>query len=457
MRHAVIFKEMFGLLKHWSFVLIVPAIVGLITKEYYIMAEFIMLFGLVFVLSAMLQRAIVTDELARVREGLISIALSWLCITLIGSSIYTLNLDISFLDGFFESMSSWTTTGLSVLQPEGLPMTILFWRSFGQWVGGLGVVILAAGNLFKSSNALFIAEGRNDRIKPNIINSFQIMSSIYFLYTLIGLVALWIFGMSFFEAMNHSMTAIATGGMSTKNASIAAFPALGIQITLIVMMILGNISFYHHHHLLQGNFKRFFKSMQNATLAILIIVPTLFLLMQTNFLSAVFHVVSAIGTGFNTADISQWTPGGKLVLVMLMIIGGVAGSTAGGIKIHRLDLVIKTLSDRLKKLRRPHRLFSNKLDGQSYTNKDIVRVFTFITVYLIILLIGTITISLQGHSIGDALLETASAQGNVGLSSGIEYGSVEKVTLIFVMWAGRLEIWAILVTLINFLQRGLRL
>jgi len=300
MRYSVIFNESFGLLKHWSFALIVPALVGLFTKEYYIMAEFLVLFGVVFAISAIMQRAIMTDDQARVREGLMSIAISWLFITLIGSSIYIFNLGIPFLDGFFESMSSWTTTGLSVLEPEGLPLTILFWRSFGQWVGGLGVVILAAGNLFKSSNALFIAEGRNDRIKPNIINSFQIMSGIYVLYTLLGLVALWIFGMSFFEAINHSMTAIATGGMSTKNASIAAFPALGVQVTLLVMMILGNISFYHHYHLLQGNFKRFFKSMQNISLALLIVIPTLVLLAQTSFFEGLFHVVSSLSVTVTT-------------------------------------------------------------------------------------------------------------------------------------------------------------
>lgn len=454
MKTRLILKESFGLLKSWSFLLLVPIIFSLIYKEYSSIPKFLILFGGTYLLGSLISKHIETKEKTQLKEGFIIIAFCWLLITLIGGIVFYWHLPISFLDAFFESMSSWTTTGLSVLTPENLPFTILFWRSFGQWIGGLGIVILVAGNIFKNNNAMFIAEGRNDHIKPNIISSLQIMGGIYLLYTAIGFIALWISGMGIFDALNHAMTAIATGGMSTKNASIMAFQGLGIRITLIVMMIFGNISFYHHYHLLKGDFKQFIKSKQNILLFSIIIGGTALLCIPHTFWESLFQIVSAIGTGYNTVDLTSWGNTSLMILILLMILGGVAGSTAGGIKIHRLGIILQQIKIQIKKLRKPHQIFSNKFDGKNYLGDDILQIYNYVFIYVVILVLATMIFAGLGHPPLHSLFEIASAQGNVGLSMHIDYGNIEKAILIFVMWAGRLEIWAVLLSLLHLISAG---
>lgn len=454
MKRRVIIKESFSLLRSWSFLLLAPILVAIIYKEYTSIPIFLALFANIYLISTVITKKIDTKEQAQLKEGFTIIAFCWLIVTLIGGLVFYFHLPISFLDAFFESMSSWTTTGLSVLTPESLPHTILFWRSFGQWIGGLGIVILVAGNIFKNGNAILKAEGRNDRIKPNIINSLRIMGGIYVAYTMIGMLSLWLAGMGLFDAVNHAMTAIATGGMSTKNASIMAFEGLGIRITLIIMMILGNISFFHHYHLLKGDVKTFFKSKQNLILFSIITIGTLLLLLPHTFMESLFQIVSAIGTGYNTVNITTWGNSSIMILLLLMMLGGVAGSTAGGIKIHRLGIVLQQINIQIKKMKRPHQIFVNKFDDKNYQQNEVIRIYNYIFIYIVILVVATMIFAGLGHDPLKALFEIASAQGNVGLSMDITYGGLEKAILIFVMWAGRLEIWAVLISLLHFISGG---
>lgn len=456
MKQLVIVKETACLLRDWSFILLIPVVIALIFGELYMVGSFLAVFAGTLLVSTLIVKFTKGTAHAQLKEGLIIIAGTWLAVTLIGALIFYINLPVSYLDALFESMSSWTTTGLSVLTPETLPKTILFWRSLGQWIGGLGVVALAAGNLFRTGNAIVAAEGRDQRIRPNVIHSIRIMGGIYLFYTLVGALFLVIFGMGVFDAANHAMTAIATGGMSTRNDSIGAYDSPGVHVIIIVLMIIGVISFVHHARLLSGKAK-VLRSVQNQALALIIIIPTtLLVIMRLPFGQALFHVISAMGTGFSTVNLNLWPKIGLFLLFIPMVIGGVAGSTAGGVKIHRVIISLQKMLQQIKKLRSPHRIFRNTLDGQHYQLQDVIRIETFLVLYLVLLIVGTGIFVIAGHAPAISLFEVASAQGNVGLSLGVHYGNIEKVTLIFLMWAGRLEIWAVLLLIMNLVKRRSR-
>jgi trk system potassium uptake protein len=454
MKPHPILRDIGTLLKYWSFCLLAPVAIAAIYGEIKLLREFVFAFFLVFVLGMALSSIFSCKETAtRLNEGLVIVALFWLVMTFIGSLFFYRNLDITFLDAFFESMSSWTTTGLTVLNPETLPKTLVFWRSFGQWIGGLGIVVLALGGLFKTSSSLYVVEGRSERIRPNLLHSINAMWWLYGLYTLLGIIFLTIFGMHWFDAINHAMTALSTGGMSTKAASIAAFNSLNIEIVLIVLMIIGNISFFTHYHLIAGETKRFLKNIQNQALFIMIIIATLLIASTYSFRSTIFHVISAISTGYQIESLVNWSGFTKAILIILMIIGGTLGSTAGGLKLNRVIVLFKSLFLQIMKFMSPKKVFSRKIGNVIYEDKDVKAVFNYIAVYLLILLVSAVVFMFIGHSPIDSLFQVASAQGNIGLSVISNFTVLEKTILMFNMWIGRLEIWSVLILIIYLVKR----
>jgi trk system potassium uptake protein TrkH len=428
---------------------------------------------------------------ANFKSAMVTAALGWLLISAIGSIPFILipydKMALAFMDplsGFFESMSGWTGTGLTMVAQENLlPFTLQFWRSFIQWVGGVGVIVLTLSILARPGTGSFVlyrGEAREQKTHPSIISTVRTIWWIFLLYTIIGIVALTVIGLIFpndgmgpWESVNHAMTAIATGGFSVTNDSISSFGVIS-QIAIVILMIFGAIAFAAHYDLLKGRLRKFLSDAQFKAMIALILLGIIGLTYVNLKLPGVngdilhslkisgFQFTSAITcTGFaSVGNIGGqfpdgWTETGKLILAFAMVIGGAAGSTSGGIKLFRAILLYNGVSWRIKRaISTPRRVFVHKLGNKSLTKDDAMdlineaAIISFIWIILLgigIMLIGVI---FPNKTLGDVIFEVCSAQGNVGLTTGITsigMDSVAKSMLIFNMWIGRLEIIPIIV------------
>jgi len=421
------------------------------------------------------------------KSAMVTAALGWMFVSLIGSIPFMIMgfnkndplITMDFLSAFFESMSGWTGTGLTMVDKENLlPYTLQFWRSIIQWIGGVGVIVLTLSILARpgtGSYVLYKSEGREQKTHPSIVSTVRTIWWIFALYTIIGVIALTIIGyvtsngMSLWESLNHAMTAIATGGFSVTDNSIAGFGIIS-QLAIILLMIFGGIAFAAHYDLLKGRIKNFLSDAQFRAMILLIILGVLTLtlinlngsplIFKDNFFLSLkesgFQFISALTcTGFVSANIPAWTESAKLLLSFAMIIGGAAGSTAGGIKLYRAILLSKGASWRIKRsISTPRRVFVHKLGDKSLSKEDAMDLINEAAIisfmWVILLLVGILSISyfFPKETLGNVIFEVCSAQGNVGLSIGItsiEMEPIAKIILIFSMWIGRLEIIPIIV------------
>ncbi|MGV2827355.1 TrkH family potassium uptake protein [Myxosarcina sp. GI1(2024)] len=281
-------------------------------------------------------------------------------------------------NAFFESMAGFTSAGLSMaLHYDELPHCLQWWRSLMQWVGGVGIVVLIIAVIEPSSNPdrLYYAEARDKRIGLTVENTVKYIWCIYLLYTILGIFLLRVVGMSWWSALNHSLTAISTGGFSVRNESIGAYGA-SVKIAIMIMMILGAIGFPVHYRLLyKRRFSALIENNQHQALWILLILGTVGLGLlnylantSTSLLDTSFQWVSALTTsGFNTAPVKTWSEAAKLLLAIAMIVGGAASSTTGGIKLIRLVLLCKGVGwsfERITLL--PHQMMRYQLDGKIF-------------------------------------------------------------------------------------------
>lgn len=445
MRTKVIFRDLGAILKYLSFVFLAPAVVSVIYGEDLSLFIFAGLFVVIFLLSRALGKFFHSDEETKLQESMVTVALIWLTAAIF-SSLPFLFFGESFLDALFEAMSAWTTTGLSAVNVASLPQSLLFWRSIMQWVGGLGIIALALGGIFRTSSSLYFGEAHEERIRPNIFNTIKTMWWVYAVYTLLGILGLKLAGLNFFEAVNHAMTAMSTGGMSTRAGGIAEFNLPVVEIVLMVLMVLGAVSFLTHYRLFKG--KKFFKDPQLISLLVLIFIFSGLLLFSTGARAAVFQVVTALtGTGFSTVPLASWSQAPVFLLIVLMIIGGSAGSTAGGLKLIRVLVFFKLIFGKLKKLIKPHLILPQRVGRINFSNQEISNIVTFIGIYFLIFTISIFLLMLTGYSSFEAIFQAASAFGSVGLTVVDNFGTIPKVIMIFDMWVGRLEIWAVLVLL----------
>lgn len=378
----------------------------------------------------------------------------------------------SWLNAYFEAMSGLTATGLTIFPDvEALPKSLLLWRSLLEWFGGVGVVVLFLSVLARPgvlAARLYISEARREKIRPSVAGTVRRIWWIYASYTALGIILFHLSGMPLFDAINHSMTAIATGGFSTRNRSLAFYGNPLMEAVAILMMALGATSFGVHYGLLVRGENPFHNPEVKAMLAILALsVPSIaaFLLASPSIGApdairfGLFESVSALsGTGFTIAPLyGENKPYGgfmKFLLTILMTIGGGYGSTSSAIKLFRLVLVLKYIRWAFRKELFPSLVFPLKFRDREIGGEEILEAFRFIIIYIGSLAICTAILTAFGFDIGDSLFECASAQGNVGLSVGITSASlhpIPKLVLVLEMWIGRLEIMPVL----GFM-RGLR-
>lgn len=409
------------------------------------------------------------------REGLAIVGLGWILVSATGAlPFYLTGVTDTFTDAFFETMSGLTTTGASILTDiESVPRAVLFWRSFNHWLGGLGIVmlfvavlpVLGAGgrHLFKSEVPGPVREGMTPRIRETA----AMLWKIYLIFTLSQTILLMLFGMDLFESLAHTFGTLATGGFSTRNTSISAFNSVGIEIILIVFMVLAGSNFSLHYQFSRVGWRAYLKNTEWCMYILVLVVASLLLAgllyFQGQNLSAgqalrdsSFTTVSIMTTtGFCTADYDQWSGGARILLLVLMYVGGCGGSTGGGLKVIRFVLLIKILRYQTELIFRPHAVRSIKVDGQLLPDELQRSVMTYLGTMMFLVGGATVMVGLLEPSLDlDSALSTVSATvnnigpglGAVGPTQNYAFFSIPtKWLLSLLMLIGRLEIFAVLV------------
>lgn len=407
----------------------------------------------------------------RKRDGYLVVAFGWLTMSFFGSLPYILSGSIPNLtDAFFETLSGFSTTGATILKDiESVNKGILFWRSLTQWIGGMGIIVLTVAILpilGIGGMQLFVAEAPGispDKLQPRIKETAKRLWFIYLALTVTETALLWAGGMTFYDAINHSLTTMATGGFSTKNASIAYFTSPFIQYVIIIFMFLAGTNFTMTYFALHKNFEKVLKNEEFrfyagvSILASLTVGLVIFGLghdnLEKSIRDALFQVVSVITTtGYITADYTAWSPFITVLFFVMMFFGASAGSTAGGVKIVRHIILIKNSFLELKRQLHPNAVIPVRFNGKAVSREITYNILAFIMIYIFIFAIGSITMGILGADFDTAIGAVATCLGNIGPGIG-EVGPVDnfagisapgKWLLAFLMLLGRLELFTVL-------------
>ena len=423
------------------------------------------IFGTLFFLSNLDH-----DKKLNLQQAFLLTALSWISIAIFGSLPFVFSsIELSITDSFFESMSGITTTGSTIISDlENAPKGLLLWRAILQWLGGIGIIVMAITlmpimnvggmQLFKISS--------NDSSEKILPKSKEIALRLIYIYSgLTGLCAItyWIFGMGKFDSLTHSMTTIATGGFSNYNESIGYFNSLPIEVSSMFFIILGSIAFIAYIKFISGNKKIFLNDIQIKTflkiIIFTVIILSIYLLFSNheNFSlrSIFFNTISILsGTGYVNAEFDSWGSFPITLFLALMFIGGCAGSTACGVKIFRIQILYLFIINQLKKIIYPKGVFVIKYDQSAVDEKFIASIISFIYFYIVIFFILTALLSLTGLDFITAISGAATSISNVGPGLGPIIGpngdfsslpDLSKWILTVGMILGRLELFAILV------------
>ena len=435
----------------------------------FVSSSFVTIFiGVLFVLANLEK-----EFKLNLRQTFLFSTLAWLMVAVFGSLPFLLSANgFSVSEAFFESMSGITTTGATIISDlDNSPKSILLWRAIMQWLGGIGIVVMAITilPLLKVGGMqLFKMEGPDttEKILPRTVEVAAIIISTYVALTFFCGFFYWLFGMSIFDSICHAMTTIATGGFSTHNDSIGFFKNSNIEIIASIFIVLGSIPFISYLKFSQGNRKIFFTDVQIKgliyLLGISIIIMFVYLLF-INFESSIidkirissFNVISILsGTGYVTDDFGLWGKFSLIFFLFLMFIGGCAGSTACGIKIFRLQMLLIFLKDQIKKLIYPNSVIITKYNNQKISDEFIKSVIIFIFTFLFIFLIIAMLLSISGLDFITSISGAASSISNVGPGLGEIIGpngnykalpDLSKWILAAGMLLGRLELFAVLV------------
>ncbi|MFC7046644.1 TrkH family potassium uptake protein [Halobacteriaceae archaeon GCM10025711] len=479
--------------------LVVPVVWG----EFYAVPALLVSGALAYGTGAVMERSCRGAKEPGKLHGMMTAASSWLVVAVFGSLPFLLvawtqalqpglgapplnDTVAAFqhpLNALFESMSGYTGTGLTMtVHEDDLPRTLQWWRSFTEWVGGVGVIVLTTAILARpgsGSLTLYESEARSEKIHPSIVSTVRSIWWIFLLFTFVAILLLWLVGMPLWDAINHAMTGLSTGGFSVTDQSIATYDSPAIDFALQPVMLLGSIAFPVHYLILKGELRNFYADLQTRWVLLSFAggaaVLTGFLLANGTYATAFeafrygsFQFVSAAScAGFQTAgDLgSTWSAESQLLVSFAMVVGAAAGSTVGGIKIIRAATLAKGTVYRVtsvfyprsavRRFRLDDRVLSEEEAAAEFQEAAIISflwaVFLVLGVFVLLVVLPAGEFTLE-----NVFFEVASAQGNVGLSAGITgpgMPTAAKVLFLFNMWIGRLEIIPVLV-LLRGLFRG---
>jgi len=411
------------------------------------------------------------------QQSAVIVVLSWVTVCIFSAWPFMAIQKLNFTQAVFESVSGWTTTGLSVVNVQQASHVILLWRSIMQWAGGAGLAIIMLATIVGPTGpALGIAEGRSQQLVPQVRQSAKIVMMIYSGYAIMGVIAYYFAGMNLFDSINHTFAAISTGGFSTKTDSIGHWNSVSIEAVTLPLMILGNLNFLTAYLFLHGDVKAISKNGEVRLMLLMIpicsaallflVCTSLYPTLSKSLRVAIFETVTALTTtGFSTVSYSNWNSFGVLLIIVLMLIGGGTCSTAGGIKQYRVYILYKSVIWDIKSFFLPASAVTENYIWQG-EQKDFIsqtrirQIGTFIFLYLATYAIGSLIITSTGVSLEDSLFEFASALGTVGLSVGVTSPQASPVILwteIFGMLLGRLEFFVIITGLIKISRDFLKM
>ena len=451
--------------------MVFPIIIQIIFEELdssFVSASIItIIFGMLFFLSN-----IENDRKINLQQAFLLTSLSWLSVAIFGSLPFVFSdLNLSITDAFFESMSGITTTGSTIITDLSLtPKSILLWRAILQWLGGIGIIVMAitlmpAMNVGGMQLLKVSSSDASEKILPKTKEIAIRLIIIYVVLTFLCAFFYKIFGMEFFDSLTHSMTTIATGGFSNYNDSIGHFNNFKIEITSMIFIVLGSIPFIAYIKYLNGKKNIFFNDTQIKSFIKIIFFSILILFLYLTFFnknfseislrSISFNVISILtGTGYVTQKFDSWGNFPLFYFLILMFIGGCAGSTTCGIKIFRVQILFLFLKNQLKKIIYPRGIFITKYDNNNVNEKFMASIISFIYLYIIIFFVIAALLSLSGLDFTTSISGAATSISNVGPGLGELIGpngnfsllpNFSKWVLSFGMILGRLELFAILV------------
>jgi trk system potassium uptake protein TrkH len=440
-------------------------------------AGFLVSGGLALALKLAFPRA----EDLELRHAMIVAAVAYILVPAVSAIPFLFIEHMSYIDSFFEAISGWTGTGFSmIMQPEKSTMTILLWRSIMQWIGGIGVIVLMVSILIRPGTSTYImyqSEARKDRIQPSIRSTLKTIWFLYFALTVFGVIMLLAVGMPLWDSINHCMVAIGTGGFSIYSDSIAHYNSLPMECVLMFIMFYGALPFVFLYKTVKKPKSLASIDYEVKAFVLLILLGTAVLaaelylkhrgLFESIRLSA-FQLVSGITcTGLQTSMMADWSPTALLILSIAMIIGGCAGSTAGGIKVARSIFLSSELKLWMKRTLLPRNAIvtikmGNKRLNEDTINKELAEAALISFLWIICILVSVMVLShvvSPEYDLSKIIFTVCSSQGNVGLWCGIVEPGMHiagKIMLMINMWIGRLEIIPVTL-LIRYMFKGFKL
>lgn len=472
MNYRIVFKVIGNVLRYELLLMLIPMLIAFYYGDGDAMAFLITIILMLPVEFVLCRIKVDYDEIYP-KEGFMTVGLAWIVISIVGAIPFVISGAIpSIIDAFFETVSGFTTTGASILtEIQSLPRGILFWRSFTHWIGGMGflIFILSIIPSMCSSNTIHLLKAESPgpspgKIVPKIKETAKILYLIYTVLTLIEVVFLKVAGMSVYDSFIHALGTAGTGGFSNMNASVAAYNSPAIEWIITIFMLLFGVNFALYFQAIKGNIKGFFKCEELRYYVLMVSVAILFITFNIlsinngdlgeSFRQSSFQVASIVTTtGYATTDFNLWPTLSKMILVMLMFVGAMAGSTGGGIKTVRIVLMFKAIKREINKLLHPRRVQSVKMDGKVIGEEVISGVFLFIGAYIVISLIAIFIVAFDGFDVTTTVTSVIATMSNIGpglemvgpTGNFAEFSGLSKIVLSFCMLAGRLEIYPMLI------------
>ncbi len=475
MNYRVILNVLGIVIKFLGISMLAPLLVALYYHEPGSIRIFAVSSVMAFVTGLLLENIFRSEfeELSH-RESIVIVAMGWLLAAVFGCVPFLLA-GISPIDSLFEAMSGFTTTGSSILPDIEMYSnnnfkSIIFWRSMTQWLGGMGIIVLVLAILPRIAVAgrqMFKSEAPGpikDKLKPRLKDTAQILWRVYIIFTVLEIVLLFYAGMTLYDATVHSFSTLATGGFSSKNLSIGAYDCINIELIILVFMFIGGSNFNLFYRTLNVNWKSLISDREFQIYTMIILASIAVIALQlwgagktieeaTRYAS--FQVVSIITTtGFVSTDFNIWPESTKLVLLLLMFVGGSAGSTAGALKVVRVVLLMKYSIREIYKSIHPKMVKPIRL-GDTVISEDVMQaIFSFFILYLTVFAGSSLVLSILGLDFMSSISASATTLGNVGPGLGSQVGPMAnfaslhflgKLVLILNMWIGRLEVMTVLV------------
>lgn len=451
--------------------MVLPIFLCLCFRDYHDIMPFVYSIGLTLLAAMALGIKKPKNDVVFARESFISVSLGWLLLSFFGALPFYISGSIpNIIDCFFETVSGFTTTGATILNTvETLPKSILFWRAFTHWIGGMGVLVfLLMLTQISEGNAMYIMRAEVPgpsvgKLAPRMRSNSLILYGIYTALTVLEAVILTIEGLPVFDAVTNAMSTAGTGGFSVRDMGIAAYGSPAVEWTIAVFMLLFGINFNLYYLILFGRIKQVFASEElrvytgiiaAATLTVGINVMNYYGSFGDSIRKAFFQVTSVISTtGFSNVEFMNWPQLSRAVILVLLFTGACAGSTAGGIKISRIIIMAKVVYRSIHQLAHPHEVSCIKFEGKVVDRETRSFVCTYMTTFFVILFLSTFVTMFQGHDFETSFSAMLSCFNNVGPALGLVghsgnyniFGGGTKLLMSLIMLVGRLEIFPMLI------------